>query len=43
MPPQLVHGGVGGGVHGDGDKPLLSEGVSCAVGLCGGEGCDVQC
>ena len=40
-PPQLLHGGVGGGVHVA--KPLLGGGRSRADDVGGGEVCDVQC
>ena len=40
IPPQLVHGGVGGGVHGV--TPLLGGGRGWADGKSGGgDGCNV--
>ena len=39
IPPQLVHGGVGEGVHGD--TPLLGGGRSWTDGVSGGDGCDI--
>ena len=40
IPPQLVHGGVGGGVHDD--ESLLGGGRSRVDGVGGGEDCVVQ-
>ena len=43
IPPQPVHGGLGGGDHGD-SKPLQGGGGSCAAGVVGGgEGWDARC
>ena len=39
-PPQVVHGGVGGGVHGG--EPLFGGGGCCSAGVGGGDGCDVN-
>ena len=42
IPPQAVHGGFGGGDHGD-NKPLLGGGESRDAGVVGGgEGCNVR-
>ena len=39
IPPQPTHGGVGGGVHGDGEDGhgLSSRALAAEVGLAGGE------
>ena len=42
IPPQAVHGGFGGGDHGD-NKPLLGGGESRDAGVVGGgKGCNVR-